>query len=63
MVLQLATHETGTIDFLPVLVGFSAAAVTGFLALKLLMKMVGKGNLAWFAPYCWAIGLYVIFLL
>ena len=63
MVLQLATHETGTIDFLPVLVGFSAAAVTGFLALKLLMKMVRKGNLAWFAPYCWAIGLYVIFLM
>ena len=63
MVLQLATHETGTIDFLPVLSGFSAAAITGFLALKLLMKMVRKGNLAWFAPYCWAIGLYVIFLM
>jgi undecaprenyl-diphosphatase len=63
MVLQLVSHEAGTIDFLPLLAGFSFAAITGFLALKFLMRMVRKGNLAWFAPYCWAIGLYVLFLL
>lgn len=63
MVLQLASHGPGTVDFLPLLAGFSSAAVSGFLALKLLMKMVRKGNLAWFAPYCWAVGLAVIFLL
>ena len=63
MVLQLVSHETETFDLLPLLTGFSFAALTGFLALKFLMKMVRKGNLALFAPYCWAIGLYVIFFL
>jgi undecaprenyl-diphosphatase len=42
--------------------GFIVAAISGFLALKILMKMVKRGNLSWFAPYCWLIGLIVIFI-
>ncbi|MFC1840602.1 undecaprenyl-diphosphate phosphatase [Thermodesulfobacteriota bacterium] len=63
MVLQLVSHDLETIAFIPILTGFLSAAITGFIALKILMKMVKKGNLAWFAPYCWAVGLYVVFLL
>lgn len=63
MVLQLMSHDLGAINPLPMLTGFLSAAVTGFIALKILMKMVRKGNLSLFAPYCWAIGLVVIFFL
>lgn len=60
MTLQLASHDLGAIDAIPMLTGFLAAALTGLFALKILMKMVKKGNLAWFTPYCWALGLAVI---
>ena len=61
MVLQLASKDLGSINFIPMIIGFASAAIIGFLALKILMAMVKKGNLSWFAPYCWAIGLWVIF--
>lgn len=38
------------------LAGGIAAAVTGFAALKLLLWIVHKGRLWWFAPYCLALG-------
>jgi undecaprenyl-diphosphatase len=42
---------------LPVLgAGFLAAAVTGFLSLKLLFAMINKTGLAPFAWYCWLFG-------
>lgn len=39
--------------------GVTSAAV-GLLALKVLMGMVRRGRLSWFAPYCWLLGLVVI---
>jgi undecaprenyl-diphosphatase len=36
--------------------GFLAAAVTGFLSLKLLFAMINKTGLAPFAWYCWLVG-------
>ena len=42
---------------LPVLgAGFLAAAVTGFLSLKLLFAIINKTGLAPFAYYCWFVG-------
>jgi undecaprenyl-diphosphatase len=41
--------------------GFFVSAVVGFLALKILMGMVRKGHLHYFAPYCWAVGLLILF--
>ena len=42
---------------MPVLgAGFLAAAVTGFLSLKLLFAMINKTGLAPFAYYCWFVG-------
>jgi len=37
-------------------VGFLAAAITGFLSLKLLFAMINKTGLAPFAYYCWFVG-------
>jgi undecaprenyl-diphosphatase len=60
LVLQLSTHELSAIEITPMITGFIVAAISGLFALKVLMKMVKRGNLAWFAPYCWIVGLSVI---
>lgn len=49
------------VGLVPLLFGFSASALVGLMALKLLMSMVRRGHLYYFAPYCWAVGLFIIF--
>ncbi|MDY6908621.1 MAG: undecaprenyl-diphosphate phosphatase [Thermodesulfobacteriota bacterium] len=54
--------EIGDVDWslvapVPVLGGTLAAALTGTVALKLLLKTVRQGKFHLFAPYCWAVGL------
>ncbi|MBN2033940.1 MAG: undecaprenyl-diphosphate phosphatase [Deltaproteobacteria bacterium] len=57
MTLQLGS-EGLTREAVPVLAtGFIASAFVGFFALKVLMGMLRKGHLYYFAPYCWAVGL------
>jgi undecaprenyl-diphosphatase len=43
-----------------ILLGSLAAAVVGYLALVVLLKMVKKGQLHRFAPYCWLVGIMAI---
>ncbi len=40
--------------------GVIASAVSGYAALRLLMRIVRKGSLWWFAPYCWTLGAIVL---
>ena len=47
-----------SIDFVPYLVGVATAAISGFLSIKLLMKVVAGRNLKYFAFYCWTVGLF-----
>jgi undecaprenyl-diphosphatase len=61
MVLQLASEGLGRGELPALAVGFIVSAVVGLLALKILMGMVRKGRLYYFAPYCWAVGLVIIF--
>ncbi|MEW6266534.1 MAG: undecaprenyl-diphosphate phosphatase [Thermodesulfobacteriota bacterium] len=42
--------------------GFIASMITGLLALGILLFIVKRGRLHWFAPYCWLIGLTTIYL-
>ena len=42
------------------LLGAAAAALVGYAALKVLLRMVKKGRLYVFAPYCWLIGILAI---
>jgi len=42
------------------LLGAAAAALVGYGALKVLLRMVKKGHLYVFAPYCWLIGILAI---
>lgn len=62
LLLQVVTGNAGGPALAVLFAGGITAAVIGLLALKVLMGMVRKGRLSWFAPYCWALGLAVILL-
>lgn len=48
---------------LPLLVGGATAAISGYVALKLLLKIVKAGRMHLFAYYCWPLGLAVLLFL
>jgi undecaprenyl-diphosphatase len=51
-------------DFFAVLaVGTIASYITGYIAIETLLKIVRKGKLFWFAPYCILLGLIGLILL
>ncbi len=62
LLLQMVTGDGGGPGFFVLLVGGAAAALVGLFALRVLMGMVRRGRISWFAPYCWIVGLVVILL-
>jgi undecaprenyl-diphosphatase len=52
----------GGTSFLVITAGFLTAFVSGCLACKLMISIVKKGNLKWFAIYCVLVGIYSILL-
>jgi undecaprenyl-diphosphatase len=57
LVLGLDAEELETtIPLEMILLGTLIAAIVGYLALKLLLGLVRRGQLSWFAPYCWVVG-------
>lgn len=59
LLLRLGGAEDG-VGTTALIVGFGAAALTGYLCLVLLVGLVKKGRLSWFAPYCFALGLLAL---
>jgi undecaprenyl-diphosphatase len=53
--------KASTIGILPLLVGFLAAFFSGLLACSLMIKVVKRGKLIYFAVYCLIVGLIAIF--
>ncbi len=52
-----STHITLTdIQLVPTLLGLLSGAVVGYVALNILLKLVRRGSLHVFAPYCWLLG-------
>jgi undecaprenyl-diphosphatase len=43
-------------------IGTIAAYISGYVAIKVLLSIVRKGKLRYFALYCWALGLLGLFL-
>lgn len=63
MLLELKSSlGQSTIPLSMILMGTLFAAVTGFMSLKILLKIVKNGRLHYFSPYCWAIGGFVLLL-
>lgn len=60
LAIQINVSQIESIGSIPLLLGFVSAALVGLVALKLLMSLVEKGHLYYFAPYCWAIGMAII---
>ncbi len=52
--LQIAGGEFGasSVGALPLALGFASAFVSGFLACKIMIALVKKAKLSWFALYC-----------
>ena len=46
-------------NFLPVILGFLAAFVSGYIAIRWMLELIQKKNLDIFAYYCWAVGIIV----
>lgn len=47
---------SGTEEILPLLWGTVSALISGYLALVFLLRLVKKGKLYLFSPYCWIVG-------
>lgn len=46
-------------NFLPVILGFIAAFIAAYAAIKWMLDLIQKRNLDIFAYYCWAVGIIV----
>lgn len=46
-------------NFLPIILGFIAAFISGYAAIKWMLELVQKRNLDIFAYYCWIVGIVV----
>ena len=46
-------------NFLPVILGFIAAFVAGYAAIKWMLELIQKRSLDIFAYYCWIVGIVV----
>jgi undecaprenyl-diphosphatase len=53
--------EESTIGTFPLLVGFLAAFISGLMACSLMIRVVKRGKLIYFAVYCLIVGLIAIF--
>ena len=60
---DLFLYPLPTVEIIPYLVGAVCAALSGFLAIKLLLSILRKGRLFYFSIYCWLLGLIVLFVL
>ena len=54
-------NSENNIGFIPLLVGFLAAFISGLLACSWMIKIVKRGKLIYFAIYCLVIGVIAIF--
>lgn len=47
-------------SLLPVFMGVVAAAITGFLSIQWLLRIIGRGRLYLFSYYCWIVGVATV---
>lgn len=59
---DIFTAPSQTLSFLPVVVGMITAAISGYFAIKFLLKLVEKSKLSYFSIYCTFAGIFAIIL-
>ncbi len=60
LLLEVTKGAASGVPVSMLLLGGAVAAVTGWIALVVLLRIVKKGHLHRFAPYCWALGAAVL---
>ncbi|MCX6133377.1 MAG: undecaprenyl-diphosphate phosphatase [Ignavibacteriales bacterium] len=50
-------HQGAEIGFGPFIVGVVAAAIMGYVSIKLLLRIIERGRFSWFAFYCFVAGI------
>ena len=58
MVKDTITLKNDELSFL--IIGSVVAAITGYISLRILIRIVNNGKLHLFSYYCWPVGLFVI---
>ena len=61
-ILKFDIAEIAYIGIIPLLTGILVSFIVGLIALKIMMGMLKKGNLYYFAPYCFMAGILAIFI-
>lgn len=56
LILEGSHIKLENVDVPQTVVGILTAGVSGYMALRILLKIVRKGNFFVFAPYCWLVG-------
>ena len=59
---DMLSAQSQTLSFIPVAVGMITAAVSGYFAIRFLLKIVEKSKLSYFSIYCVAAGIFAIIL-
>jgi len=49
-----------TVTLLPALIGTLVAATSGIFAIKVLLKLLKRGKLRYFAYYVWGLGMFIL---
>lgn len=49
------------ISIIPILIGTVVSTISGYFAIKVLLKVLEKGKLTYFSLYCWVVGTIIIF--
>ncbi|MBE0668777.1 MAG: undecaprenyl-diphosphate phosphatase [Bacteroidales bacterium] len=60
--IEVMTTKAGAVDvvIVPLIIAFVTAFVSGYFACKLMIKIVSRGKLVWFAVYCALVGMALI---
>ena len=56
LILEGSHMNMQNVELPQTILGVLTAAISGFIALRVLLKVVRKGNFFLFAPYCWLVG-------
>lgn len=59
---DIFTAPSQTLSFLPVAIGMITAALSGYFAIKFLLRLVEKSKLSYFSIYCTLAGIFAIIL-
>jgi len=56
LILEGSHIRIQNVELAPTILGILTATIVGYIALRILLKVVRKGNFFVFAPYCWLLG-------